>query len=223
LGDEGMASMPWQSNGRPMAVAVLRTYNEFSRLNRTIVMPFRHALCLFLLTAIGLAAQTSAQPTAVLFTVCAQSTSWTRPSPDVQSKIWSDNRFKEPGAEAYEWAHNFLPMEPDSASLAYDSQNLSGLWTELPQSQCPRRDEERDEWSEIWALNYYVTRITLDGLVYTVTVEPRKTGYEIIQFRRPSSLVAALTTLRFVDEGGTILDQWREISPSGFAPASRSR
>jgi hypothetical protein len=175
------------------------------------------------LMAIGLGAQTSAQETAVSFTVCVQSDTWTRPSPDVQSKIWSDNRYKEPGATAYEWTHNFLWNDPESASITGDTQNLSGLWTELRQSQCPRRDEERDAWSEIWALNYQVTQITLDGLVYTVAVEPRKTGYEIIQFRRPGSLGTAHATLRFADTDGRILDEWREIGPSAFAPASRSR
>jgi hypothetical protein len=171
--------------------------------------------------AIGSAAQTSTQQMSVPFAVCAQSDTWTRPSPDVQSKIWSDNRYVERGATAYEWTHNFLWTEPDSASIAYHSQNLSGLWTDLRQSQCPRRDPA-DAWAEIWVLNYHVAQITLDGLVYTVTVEPRKTGYDMIQFRRPGSLGASHATLRFVDKNGTVLDAWREIGPSVFVSASRS-
>jgi hypothetical protein len=170
--------------------------------------------------AIGFAAQTSAQEMPVPFAVCARSDTWTRPSPDVQSKIWSDNRYKDRGPTAYEWTHNFLWTEPDSASIAYHSQNVSGLWTDLRQSQCPRRDPA-DAWAEIWALNYHLAQITLDGLVYTVTVEPRKTGYEMIQFRRPGSLGGVHVTLRFVDKNGTVLDAWREIGPSVFVPASR--
>jgi len=75
-------------------------------------------------------------------------------------------------------------------------------------------------WTEIWALNDLVTEISLDGLVYTITVVPQERGYEIIQFRRPDSLGAAPATLRFVTEGDAILDEWRETSPSVFAPVS---
>ena len=78
--------------------------------------------------------------------------------------------------------------EPDSASITYENESLSGLWTEMKPNQCPRRDNERGAWTEIWALNYLVTGMTLHGLVYTVNVVQRDRGYEIIQFRRPDSV-----------------------------------
>jgi hypothetical protein len=112
---------------------------------------------LIVLTTIGIASPSSAQPTSIPFMVCVQSDTWTRPSGAVQSKIWNDNRYKDVGATSYEWTHNFVWNEPDSASLAHHSQNLSGLWTDLRESQCPRRDEEQGAWTELWARNYRVT------------------------------------------------------------------
>lgn len=170
------------------------------------------------LLTIGIVSSSLAQQVTVPFDVCVQSADWTRPSADVQSKIWSDPRYRERAAGAYEWTHNFLWSEPDSASIAYHQQNLSGLWTDVRESQCPRRDGDRKGWTEIWALNYRVTGISLSGLVYTITVVPQERGYEIIQFRRPDSLDAATETLRFVNDDGRILAELVEVSPSLFRP-----
>ena len=171
------------------------------------------------LLTIGVVSSSFAQHVTVPFDVCAQSVDWKRPSADVQSKIWSDPRYRRLGAGAYQWTHSFLSNEPDSASITYGNENLSGLWTDMRQSQCPRRDGERNAWAEIWALNYLVTGMLLTDLVYTVTVVPQERGYEIIQFRRPDSLGAAKATLRFVNGDGRTLAEWVEVSPSVFAPA----
>ena len=161
------------------------------------------------------------QQVIVPFDVCVQSDDWKRPSTDAQSKIWNDPRYRELGPRAYEWTHNFLSNEPDSASLAYSSENLSGLWTQIKESQCPRRDRERNTWTEVWVLNYRVTEILLNGLVYSVTVIPQDRGYEIMQFRRPSNLNGALTSLDFVTPDGAIVDHWKETSPSVFVATTR--
>jgi len=160
-------------------------------------------------------------PVTVPFDVCAQSEKWSRPSPAIQSKIWNDPRYPETGARAYEWTHSFLWSEPDSASLAYATSNLSGLWTEQKMSQCPRRDVERQTWTEIWALNYHVTGIVLNGLVYSVTVTPEERGYEIIQFQRPAELRDSLAVLEFVTPDGAIVDKWKESIASVFVPVAR--
>lgn len=170
------------------------------------------------LLTIGIVSSSFAQQLTVPFDVCVHSDDWTRPSADVQAKIWTDPRYREVGARAYEWTHNFVWSEPDSASIAYHSANLSGLWTDKRESQCPRRDSNRRGWTEIWALNSRVTGISLSGLVYTITVVPQERGYEIIQFRRPDSLSAEKKTLRFVNEEGRILDEFVEVSPSVFEP-----
>ena len=172
-----------------------------------------------------IASSSFAQQMTVTFDVCSQSVDWKRPSAEVQSKIWSDPRYEAIGPQAYEWTHNFLSNAPDSVSGTYMNENLSGLWTELKESQCPRRDRERNARAEIWALTYRVTGISLSGLVYTIAVVPTERGYEIIQFRRPDSLGAALATIRFVTEGGRVgpLDEWIESNPSVFAPVSGRR
>jgi len=122
---------------------------------------------------------------------------------------------------AYEWTHSFLSVEPDSASLAYHSENLSGLWTQVTETHCPRRDEEKQTWTEIWALNYHVTGIVLNGLSYAVTVTPRQRGYEVIQFHRATQLSDSLASLEFVTPDGRIVDTWRESRPSVFVALNR--
>jgi hypothetical protein len=156
------------------------------------------------------------QQTTVPFDVCAHSATWQRPSPDVQSKIWNDPRYSDLGAQAYPWTHSFLWGEPDSASISYHQLNESGLWTEPSQGQCPRRDGEQGQWTEIWALNHLVSGITADGLVYTLTVVPLERGYEIIQFRRPA---AANVRVRFVSGDGAVLAEWVEVAGGGFTDA----
>jgi hypothetical protein len=177
------------------------------------------------LIAIWIAPSFFAQQVTVPFDVCSQSDNWKRPSADVQSKIWSDPRYKAIGPRAYEWTHNFFSNAPDSASGTYLNQNLSGLWTDIRMSQCPHRDREPNAWTEIWALNYHVTGIFLSGLACTITVVPTERGYEIIQFRRSDSLGAAKATLRFVNEAAGVgpQDEWMETSPSVFAPVSGRR
>jgi hypothetical protein len=170
------------------------------------------------LLTIGIVSAPLAQSMTVPFDVCAQSTSWTRPTPGVQAKIWSDPRYRDVGPRADQWTHSFLFNEPDSASVTYENQILSGLWTDPRVSQCPRRDTERNVWTELWALNHRITVITLDGLVYTVDVTQGDRGYEIVQFRRPESLGQSKAMLRVVNDDGRTLGEWVEASPSAFVP-----
>ena len=167
---------------------------------------------------VGIVASSFAQQLAVPFDVCAQSDTWIRPSADMQTRIWTDPRYRDVGPGAYQWTHNFIWNEPDSASLTYENENLSGLWTDVTPSQCPRRDANRTAWTEIWVLNYRVIRITLDDMTYTVNVLREERGYQIIQFRRADSLGARNASLKFVDENGAILEEWSEESPSVYTP-----
>ena len=170
------------------------------------------------LLTIGAVSVSFAQQLTVPFDVCVHSDNWKRPSADVQSKIWNDPRYREQGgAGSYEWTHNFLSSEPDSASISYHQQNMAGLWTDPRENLCPHRNREREAWTEIWTLNYRVTGITLSALVYTVAVAPLEPGYEIIQFRRPESLGAAKARLRFVNYDGRTLLEWMEVEPGVFA------
>jgi len=169
-----------------------------------------------IIAAVGLSA-TSDQPLTVPYTLCATSDSWRRPSAAVQSKIWNDNRYKDHWFTSYAWTHDFIwNGAADSASITYHNENVTGLWTDMPTSQCPRRGAE--PWTEIWALNHHVTGITIDGVEFTVTAEHRDAGFEIIQFRRPPFLGDAMTTMRFMNSDGQLLDEWYETGPGLFLP-----
>ena len=87
---------------------------------------FTLLLSIFLF-AVPLAAQS------VPFDVCAESTTWVRPSPQMQqTKIWNDPRYKD-GRDAYAWKHNFLVIDHfESVSVTVTLTNLSGLWTVKP-------------------------------------------------------------------------------------------
>src|SRR5215831_16106562 len=65
------------------------------------------------------------------FQVCAESTTWTRPSKELQTnKIWNDSRYKGFGKDAYSWTHDFLVLDDFvNPSSIVGVTNLSGLWT----------------------------------------------------------------------------------------------
>jgi hypothetical protein len=170
---------------------------------------------------IALPKATWAQPTALPYTICATSDTWTRPSAAVQSRIWNDNRYKSAARTAYEWTHDFVLTEPDSASLSYHSENLSGLWTAGARTPCPRRDGEPGFWIELWALQHRVTLITVDGNVVTVSAERQQAGFEIVQFAWPPFLEDTLgRRLRIVDANGAVAAEWAETRPHMLTPVS---
>jgi len=39
------------------------------------------------------------------FEICGQSSEWVRPAPEVQAKIWNDNRYKDFAKDSYPWLH----------------------------------------------------------------------------------------------------------------------
>jgi hypothetical protein len=169
---------------------------------------------------IGLARGTGAQPVALPYSICAASDTWTRPTPAVQSNIWDDHRYAPDARTSYEWTHDFLLTEPDSASLSHHSANLSGLWTAAWRSACPRRDGEHGSWIELWTLQHRVAMITADGSIVTVSAEPRAAGFEIVQIRLPSFLEAAPIRLRVVAANGVAAAEWMETRPRMFTPVS---
>jgi len=169
----------------------------------------------------GMAKATRAQPTALPYTICATSDTWTRPSAAVQSRIWNDNRYKPAARTAYEWTHDFVLTEPDSASLGYHSENLSGLWTAGARTHCPRRNGEPGFWIELWALQHRVTLITVDGNAVTVSAERRQAGFEIVQVAWPAFLEATGgRRLRVVDADGVVAAEWAETRPRMLTPVA---
>ena len=161
-----------------------------------------------LLSLFLFAASLSAQP--IPFDICAESTTWVRPAPEVQAKIWNDSRYKDFARTAYEWTHDFLVADPESASIPYHMENMSGLWTARTNpGEChsvgkPRRSGF--EWIEIWVLLHRVVQITHDNNTYTITVEPVGRGFQSVLFQRLNPRLV----LRFVTPDGKELERWDE-------------
>jgi hypothetical protein len=128
------------------------------------------------LAALVLAATVIAQPVAqqqaISFDVCARSNTWQRPSPDVQATIWRNPRYVGIDVASFpEWTHDFFVNDPDSASLAYDAANLSGVWTDHVSKHCAYRGAD-SVWVEVWALGHHVVSIAEDGSIYTSQSNP---------------------------------------------------
>jgi len=181
---------------------------RIASLSRPVVRLVLLALGLWRLTSIAASAYPLPSQ-AVPFTICKESTTWTRPTASQQAKIWSDARYADHGAKAYEWNHQFLLVPPDSTSIQYHAGNEAGLWTEDTLS--PTCDDatykHNDEWVGAWILLHRVKNIQADGSVYTITVEPTAKGFQSIIFRR----IAPKMSFRFVDVKGRMLDEVRNF------------
>ena|SRR5579862_8789970 len=156
----------------------------------------------------------------ILFNICAESTTWTRPTPEVQAKIWNMARYRGFNHDAYGTEDFIVVDDPLSASGAYDRMNLSGLWTEAPfHDKCdtdPNNRHNGDEWIEVWVLLHRVTQVTQENNTYTVTVEPTGKGFQFVDFRRMNPSVV----LQFVAPDGRELERWESLPPR---PARRVR
>src|SRR5438093_11650492 len=102
----------------------------------------------------------------VPFEICTESTTWTRPTPEVQAKIWNDPRYSDFARTAYAWSHNFLVVrDPESTNESGYLSNLSGLWTVKPgetASKCSSTNTRGSgyEFIAIWVLDHRVTQVT---------------------------------------------------------------
>ena len=129
-----------------------------------------------------------AQP--IPFEICAESTTWVRPSPEIQSKIWNDSRYGDAARADHAWTHNFIVIDdPESASIPYHLQNVSGLWTAPSGAfqECYSNKKVRRsgyEWIEVWSLLHRVKEVRRDANTYTVTVEPVGAGFQWVYIRR---------------------------------------
>ena len=186
----------------PARFPLLRVASLFRPAVRLVLI----ALGLWRLTSLAVSAPLPSQT--VPFTICKESTTWTRPTASQQAKIWSDARYSDHGVKAYEWTHQFLSVPPDSTSIQYHAGNEAGLWTEDTFS--PTCDDAKyrhnDEWVRAWILLHRVKNIQVDGTVYTITVEPTAKGFQSIIFRR----LAPKMSFRVVNVKGRMLDEMRD-------------
>jgi hypothetical protein len=150
----------------------------------------------------------SMQSIIVPFTVCKQSTTWTRPTPEDQAKIWNDPRYARPGVQnSHEWTHEFLLVPPDSTSIQGEIEDEAGLWTEGtfdPKCDAPQY-KQNDEWVMAWILLHRVRSIRASSSLYTITVDPTSKGFQSIIFKQ----LAPNMTVRFVDPQGRVLEEMK--------------
>lgn len=188
-----------------------------------------------------------AQPSAaesVPFDVCTESTTWLRPSPEVQAKVWNDPRYRTSARTAYEWTHDFFVFgDPQSTSAHGDFSKMSGVWTALPWQvadvlrydnnaidawtatheqavdKCPSA-RSGYEWIEVWSLLHRIRQVQRDNNTYTVTVEPAAAGFQMIYIKRLNPSVV----LRFVTPDGKEVERWDERArpnlPKSILPPS---
>jgi hypothetical protein len=151
----------------------------------------------------------------VPFDICAESTIWTRPSSQMQARIWNDARYKDFARDAFAWTHNFLVIDDfQSVRVTVTLTNLSGLWTVKPLwlYKC-YLDQQRQgfNWIEIWSLLHRVKEIQHDANRYTVIVEPSGKGFQWIFV--PRLRLNQKAVLRFVTRDGKELETWDESAP----------
>jgi hypothetical protein len=150
---------------------------------------------------------------AIPFDICAESTTWVRPLPEVQAKIWNEGRYSGSGPADYYWTHSFIVLDDPLSASGFDHlHNLTGLWTAVSDAfnKCDEKvGPNPSQWVEVWILLHRVKEVTHADNTYTVTVEPTGRGFQSILIRRlnPSAV------LRFVAPDGTELDSWDEFAP----------
>jgi hypothetical protein len=76
------------------------------------------------------------------------------------------------------------------------------LWTATDVTGvCENRNNS--DWVNIWVLLHRVTAIDREGSTYTVHVEPRQSGFQMIMFRNAAP--AAKSVFRFVGPDGKLI------------------
>jgi len=159
--------------------------------------------------------------------VCGESTTWTRPSEGEQSaKWWASGRYKCTDEQCEQnvkapWTHDFFVVY-GSASIEYDLENLSGLWTLQGEERAGCYERERLEavlkleMAEAWVLLHRVKQVKRLGNFYVIVVEPTERGVQFVQFPRPAEKVPL--TLYFVTADGQQVDVIVEAKSPPVAP-----
>ena len=161
------------------------------------------------------------------FEVCGESTTWVRPSEEEQNaKWWTSGRYKCADERCEQtikdlWTHDFFVVY-GSASIEYDLENLSGLWTLQGEERAKCYERERHEavlrleMAEVWVLLHRVKQVKRLGAFYVIVVEPTERGVQFVQFPRPAEKVPL--TLYFVTADGQQIDVIAEAERPPVAP-----
>ncbi len=129
----------------------------------------------------------------VPFQVCEQSEAWTRPSEEVQAKIWNYPTYKNDYGSLKSEAWTRLFFRRTLGGTGYHLRNLTGIWTATDVRQlCDNRERLRQlgrlEKLEVWVLLHKVKAIECEEAVCRVTVEPTGKGFQMVQFPMPPAM-----------------------------------
>jgi LysM repeat protein len=163
----------------------------------------------------------------VPFTVCQSSETWTRPSEEEQAaQVWDAPRRQSIPRETLRWffQQSFYRYGGGN-SEAFDVWPELGLWTasEAPFVCEGNRIEDivTGRRIEVWVLLHRVLAAQRQGNVYTITVEPAASGYQIVHLPGPGPVTPiearsplAPAILRFVDAEGREVDRLPKYPPS---------
>lgn len=168
----------------------------------------------------------AAAAVSVPFTVCQSSETWVRPTEEEQAReIWSKGRYDDVPQSRLRWQfhHTDFGGWGGGNSEIQDRWRLSGLWNAQDfdlYEACGGMDGRQraiieGRAAEIWAFHHRVERVQWAGDVYTVTVTPASTGYQMIQAPRLSSNPY---DVHFVDSQGHVIEPlvppWKEVPVS---------
>ena len=155
--------------------------------------------------------------TEVSFDVCANVEGWQRPSEATQDKRLSSNaRYGESLANgslkdmsAQFWDHQVISFTTYGLSARIEPEDLSGVWTATDEmANCYQPETvmaiNQGDRAETWLLNQRISNLQWEGDRYIMTVEPARTGLQVIQFNRLDEM--ASLPLEVVTTSGSPVD-----------------
>lgn len=139
----------------------------------------------------------SESSSSVAFEVCAEVTSWQRPSEEEQAKQFGrDARYGEAiqddalkSASTQFWTHDIISFTTYGLSARMEPVNLSGVWTAADDLWgCYENDTtmaiNQGDRAEAWLLNQRIVGLDWQSDRYVMTVEPAATGMQVVLFER---------------------------------------
>jgi hypothetical protein len=166
------------------------------------------------------------------FTICQTSTTSTRPSEEEHAEVvWN-----VPRRQAVPRAMHWWQFQQDvyrymgGNSEMFDMWSELGLWASDDPCTCAEnriKDIVTGRIVEVWTLNHCVLAAQRQGHVYTVTVDPAGTGYQVMHLPAPgvtspiTSRALITATLHLVDTAGREIDPLPETTPWNVALITR--
>nr|WP_255527002.1 hypothetical protein [Nodosilinea sp. LEGE 07088] len=129
--------------------------------------------------------------------ICVNLPDWQRPSESAQAKQlesmpqYAEALQSDPLAEMAKawWSHDIFSFTTYGLSARTEPLYFSGVWTALDHIWDCYGDDQAEQinqgnLAEIWLLNHQFVGLAWRDDQYTITVEPRDQGLQLVQFRR---------------------------------------